>query len=435
MNTRLHSLASLAFTSALLAGTAFSSADAFAGVRVCTFPGSPSAPLDRAVAREAFKAAHIQATVLDGAFDASDDDGVSLKELNAALAQHCDVIAGFPRSTAADASDSKLTFSRGYLRSGYVSVTTDAAVTSSSTANVIAATYASPGQLIAVQQKGARLVLENTSESTVDAVVTGHAGRAIVWYPALVAYRLAHPEKKLAVAGTSSPYADWHLVFAFGAKSAALQPRVNAALAAMSADGRLAAMTEQWALPKTAMAAASMGALATRAASHAQADAFAYRDGPAPTHAWNAHGPALLAASLSSSAQAGGFIKVDASTASAPSFNSAQVAHGKKLYAGACAKCHGANLEGLNAPALKGPAFAPVSGSHLTIGGVFTYMFTNMPADNPGKLKPQDYADLMAYLLNSNGYAAGATKLTADAAKASATPLNAGSAVTVGASQ
>jgi hypothetical protein len=119
MNTRLHSLASLAFTSALLAGTALSSADALAGVRVCTFPGSPSAPLDRAVAREAFKAAHIEATVLEGAFGASDDDGVSLKELNAALARHCDVIAGFPRSTAADASDSKLKFSRGYLRSGY----------------------------------------------------------------------------------------------------------------------------------------------------------------------------------------------------------------------------------------------------------------------------------------------------------------------------
>jgi mono/diheme cytochrome c family protein len=203
----------------------------------------------------------------------------------------------------------------------------------------------------------------------------------------------------------------------------------------MSADGRLAAMTQQWALPKTAVAATSVGELATHATSHTQADAFAYRDGPAPARGSNAYGAALLSAGLSSSTQGGGFIKVDASTAGAPSFVSAQVAHGKKLYAGACAKCHGANLEGLNAPALKGPAFAPVSNSHLTIGGVFNYMFTNMPADNPGKLKPQDYADLMAFLLNSNGYAAGATKLTADAAKASATPLNAGSAVTLGASQ
>jgi len=96
------------------------------------------------------------------------------------------------------------------------------------------------------------------------------------------------------------------------------------------------------------------------------------------------------------------------------------------VYAGACAKCHGAQLQGVNAPALRGPAFAPAANAHLTIGGVFGYMASNMPADRPGKLKPEDYADLMAFLLNSNGYATGTTKLTADSARASTTPLNAG---------
>lgn len=110
----------------------------------------------------------------------------------------------------------------------------------------------------------------------------------------------------------------------------------------------------------------------------------------------------------------------------APSFDRMQVAHGKTLYGSACAKCHGANLQGNTAPALSGPAFAPASGSHLTIGGIFTYMSTNMPADRPGKLKDADYADIMAYLLNANGYAAGTVKMTADAARGSTTMLNAG---------
>ena len=123
----------------------------------------------------------------------------------------------------------------------------------------------------------------------------------------------------------------------------------------------------------------------------------------------------------------GGFIKVDATVGSdAPGFNRAQVVHGKTLYAGACAKCHGASLQGVNAPALRGPAFAPAANSHLTIGGIYGYMATNMPADRPGKLKPDDYADIMAFLLNSNGYGAGTMKLTPDVAKASSTPLNAG---------
>ena len=115
-----------------------------------------------------------------------------------------------------------------------------------------------------------------------------------------------------------------------------------------------------------------------------------------------------------------------ASPGDAPSFDQAQIAHGKSLYASACAKCHGASLQGVSAPALTGPAFAPASHSHLTIGGIFGYMSTNMPADRPGKLKPQDYADIMAFLLYSNGYRPKAEKLTADVARASVTPLNAG---------
>ena len=85
-------------------------------------------------------------------------------------------------------------------------------------------------------------------------------------------------------------------------------------------------------------------------------------------------------------------------------------------------------MQGVTAPALQGPAFAPASNSHLTVGGIFTYMATNMPADRPGKLKDQDYADIMAFLLMSNGYKPGGAKMTADSARSSKLPLNAGPA-------
>lgn len=84
---------------------------------------------------------------------------------------------------------------------------------------------------------------------------------------------------------------------------------------------------------------------------------------------------------------------------------------------------------------MSGPSFAPLSHSHLTIGGVFGYMATNMPADQPGKLKDDEYADLMAFLLASNGYVAGNDKLTADTARASTAPLVAGPAAHKDASQ
>jgi polar amino acid transport system substrate-binding protein len=405
MKTRLNSFA---VASWLLAGAALTPGLANADVRVCTFPGSPSATLDRAVALEAFRTAGVPATVTTGAFDGSDDDGVSLKELHKALARSCDVIAGFPRSSVADASDSNLRFSRGYLRSGYVSVSASGAPAQRSGEDIVAATYATPAQLIAVQQQNVKLDLENTPELTIAALAAGHAQRAIVWYPAVVAHTIVHPQQRFAISGTTSPYADWHLVFAFGRKDAALQQRIDAALIKMKADGRLTSLTRQWALPESAQAA--LPAKAT----------FAYRDGPIRLAAVSTQ-----ELTRSGTQGQGGFIKVDASDGDdAPPFDNAQVKHGKSLYSSSCAKCHGADLKGLNAPALSGPAFAPVANSHLTIGGVFGYMASNMPADRPGKLKDQDYADIMAFLLYSNGYAAGSAKLTADSAKASKTPLN-----------
>jgi mono/diheme cytochrome c family protein len=42
---------------------------------------------------------------------------------------------------------------------------------------------------------------------------------------------------------------------------------------------------------------------------------------------------------------------------------------------------------------------------------LFAHMSTTMPEDNPGSLKPQQYADVVAYFLKLNGYPAGKTEL------------------------
>ncbi|KVQ52180.1 cytochrome C [Burkholderia territorii] len=419
MNLRL---SRLAVACALAAGTALTPAlsTAATAVRVCSLPGTPTAALDKAVARDAFRTAGIAATFSGHDAGGSDDDGVSAHELANLLEHDCDVLAGFPRSAIADASDTKLLFSQGYLRSGYVSVTRRDGGAPATDREIVAATYASPAQLIAVQQKNARFDLENTSEQTVDAVARGRAHRAIVWYPAVVAYQAAHPKQAFRIGATSSPYAEWQLTFAFAPRSAALQQRIDAALTQMKNNGRLAALTRKWALPGSALEA------------HESRMPSRFLDG-ATASAGRAPGNLLRARNMPAG---GGFIRVGASAGdAAPSFDASQVAHGKKIYGNACAKCHGADLEGNTAPALSGPSFAPLSHSHLTIGGVFGYMATNMPADQPGKLKDDEYADLMAFLLASNGYAASKSKLTADTAHASTAPLVAGPAAHKDASQ
>ncbi|PYE24267.1 ABC-type amino acid transport substrate-binding protein [Paraburkholderia silvatlantica] len=390
----------LAMAAAFAAGGAHTSAHAAANaVRVCTLPGSPTAALDQAVARAVLKTAGVAATfVTHGIGDDGGDDGISAHELASSLGRDCDLVAGFPRSSVADASGSQMIFSQGYLRSGYVSVTLRhprAAATAADGKETVAATWSSPSQLIAVQQKNARFDLENTSALTVDAVAKGRAQRAIVWYPAVVAYQRAHPQHRFAVAATASPYADWHLVFASGSGMRALQMRIDNALARMNDDGRLAALTRGWTLPESA--------------------ANALLESTKPSYRRTAMDGR------------GSFIKVSTTAGgNAPAFDHEQVEHGQHLYSESCAKCHGAQLEGITAPALSGPAFAPAANSHLTIGGIYQYMSTNMPADRPGKMTDQEYADLMAFLLYTNGYDAGNAKLTSDAAQSSTTPLNAG---------
>ncbi len=395
-----HSLNSIRAAGMLAACIALAPSASDAAVKICTFPGSPSAALDRSVAQAVFARANIAATFVSHGIGEGDDDGVSLHELDKTLARDCDVIAGFPRSTVADASGGKMQFSRGYLRAGYVSIEAPDVVLNDAAKRTVAATYASPAQLIAVQQRDVTLDLENTSASTVDAVANGRAYRAIVWYPAVVAYRIAHPQQSFTVAAANSPYADWHLAFAFGDRSAALRPRIDDALKSMIDEGRLQALTKQWTLPvQTASSSA------------------------APSK----HSGIMLADM--NGARAGRFIKVaNEGTVEPPTFEQAQTTHGKALYSSSCAKCHGAQLQGITAPALQGPSFAPPSNSHLTVGGIFTYMATNMPADRPGKMKDQDYADIMAFLLMSNGYKPGGAKMTADSARASKLPLNAGPA-------
>lgn len=394
-----------------------------APIHVCTFPGSPSAALDKAVAQEAFKTAGIAATIVAEGIPGGDDDGISVKELRRTLGHGCDAIAGFPRSSVADAAKSAMRFSRGYLRADYVSVSVSVAAGArareGAEREVVAATYGSPSQLIAVQEQHARFDLENTPELTVDAVASGRAMRAIVWYPAVVAYRRAHVGQRFDVSTTHSPYSGWQLVFAFDQRAKALQRSIDGALAAMAADGRLTALTQPWALPAQ-----------IRSAQAAPAP-FAYLEGGGAS-IQQRHG--TLRDAAYSAQTLGRIVKVSATVAparDAPSFDSKQVAHGKRLYGNACAKCHGANMQGVTAPALSGPAFAPVSGSHLTIGGIYTYMSTNMPADRPGKLKDDEYAAIMAYLLNANGYAPGNEKMTADSARSSTTLLNAGPLGTV----
>jgi len=58
-----------------------------------------------------------------------------------------------------------------------------------------------------------------------------------------------------------------------------------------------------------------------------------------------------------------------------------------------------------------------------TAGDLFGHISTSMPEDAPGSLEPQQYADVVAYILRMNGFATGAGELPADEAALDAISL------------
>ena len=96
-------------------------------------------------------------------------------------------------------------------------------------------------------------------------------------------------------------------------------------------------------------------------------------------------------------------------------FTQEQADRGHALYRRTCQDCHGSNLndgEFGGAP-LNGQYFARHWGNG-SVAALYGYMRTKMPPDRPGKLNPQTYADLTAFLLSKNGYQPGQTELPPD---------------------
>ncbi len=97
-------------------------------------------------------------------------------------------------------------------------------------------------------------------------------------------------------------------------------------------------------------------------------------------------------------------------------FTDAQASAGAAVYASSCAACHGQQLEGVAAPALKGQPFGEMSTAQgLTAQTLLDVIVNTMPQSDPGSLKPEEYSAIIAYILQQNGYPSGPVALVTGA--------------------
>ena len=95
-------------------------------------------------------------------------------------------------------------------------------------------------------------------------------------------------------------------------------------------------------------------------------------------------------------------------------YTAEQATRGAAFYRSTCAECHGDDLEGRErSPALAGSSFAE-RWDGATLKKVFERM-QEMPPGDPGKrLQPNQYADVLAFLLSANDVPAGSQPLVSD---------------------
>ena len=92
-------------------------------------------------------------------------------------------------------------------------------------------------------------------------------------------------------------------------------------------------------------------------------------------------------------------------------YTQAQAVQGQQLFNNYCAQCHRPDLTGAVGPALVGDAFLKKWGNK-PLSDLFSFEHSNMPANNPGSLPDDVMWNITAYILQKNGFQAGAIALS-----------------------
>lgn len=90
-----------------------------------------------------------------------------------------------------------------------------------------------------------------------------------------------------------------------------------------------------------------------------------------------------------------------AQDAATPSFTAEQVEHGQWVFNNQCAVCHGQSM-------------FDIFRGYDTAERFYLFISGSMPRDMPGWLSEQEYIDIVAYLMDGVGFAAGEEALPPD---------------------
>jgi mono/diheme cytochrome c family protein len=118
----------------------------------------------------------------------------------------------------------------------------------------------------------------------------------------------------------------------------------------------------------------------------------------------------LFAATVPSTAFAAG------PDATGINYSADQAQEGKAVFGDRCVSCHGDDMTGGvgGGPPLTGDYFFGLWGEQ-SLSSVYSFIKSTMPEDNPGSLSNSQVTELLAYILQFNGFPAGDAKMAVGA--------------------
>lgn len=364
-----------------------------AELRVCVDQSSPVKTMDAGIARAVARQQQLQVTIVpfDGSGD--DDDGLALSTFPKLLASRCQLVMGFPLDAQSGVAPDGTHATRAYAHTGFVLVTPWNAATTLEQlpkGSEVAVTYMTTPNLYFSAHPRITPQIFTSDDETLKAVAQGDVAAAMLWMPYVAGHLDKTAGRKLQVSPLAEPHAQWNLVALYGADSETVAQQFEQGIVALQGDGRL----QKLLMPYGEVAGSAQTAMPHKLALHTRTSA-------------------------------GHLIKVSGAAAAdndVALYTTQQAETGRATFRSNCAICHGPDLEGRAGPALKGAIFAnPDANFH--VGDIFKIVSENMPAPAPGSLPHEDYVNVMAYILQQNGYPAGSTALSFDGAMQSTVRL------------
>ncbi|NKF24117.1 c-type cytochrome [Solimonas marina] len=392
MNTPIKRITLRLIPAVLLAAVLTHRSAEAAELRACIDQSNPAHAMDTSIAHAVAKQQGLTATIVpfDGSGD--DDEGLALSTFPKLLASRCDLVMGFPLDAQSGVAPQGTRATTAYAHTGFVLVTPKHAATTLDQlpkGSEVAVTYMTTPNLYFSDHPRLTAQVFTSDAETLKAITHGDVAAAMLWMPYVAGHLDKTSGNKLQVSPLSEPHAQWNLVALYSDASQSTAQQFEQGITALRGNGHL---------QKLLMPYGELAGAAPMAQPH---KVVLRRDTPA-----------------------GHLIKVSGKAEkSVPVlFSPQQAATGKMAFRTNCAICHGPELEGRAGPPLKGPTFAnPDANFH--VGDIFKIVAENMPAPAPGTLPKDDYVNIMAYILQENGYPSGSKALSFDDAMNSKVPL------------